>query len=645
MRQIAVDTGGTFTDVVSVSSTGVLRVHKLLSTPDDPGRAIRDGVVVVSGGEAFSLVHGTTVATNALLERRGAHVGLVTTRGFEDVLRLARQNRPDLYALRVEASPPLIARDHTFGARERLGPRGEVLQELFEDAVREVVEWVRENEFEAVAVALLHSYANPRHEEILVEAIGSSLPQIHLTRSSEIVPEFREYERTSTAAVNAYVGPVMSDYLTRLAATVDGPLDVFLSSGGRTSAAHAAHQPVHTVLSGPAGGVVGAVAAAEAVGARTIISFDMGGTSTDVSFAHGQPLISRDASVGGVPVRVPVVDIETVGAGGGSIGWRDRGGALRVGPQSAGANPGPASYGNGGQEPTVTDAHVVLGRLRPDRFLQGEMSLDVDAAHAAISRLAGSLELSIEETALGILDVADAAMVRAIKVVSLERGHDPRECALVSFGGAGGLHAARIATALEITRVVIPRHPGLLSAWGMLRAPRQQISSQSVMVDVSESDKLTAAADELASRHQLPGAIHSFVAALRYRGQSFELEIDWDRERPFEELVQAFHSEHERVYGYRADRPVECTVVRMLSREDVDVVASTPPSDQRSDSGEVAQVRFSSGWHEARIVERSQIAATIAGPAVITELSGTTVVPPGWTIRPSDGHLLMESVQ
>jgi N-methylhydantoinase A len=644
-----VDTGGTFTDVVQRGADGRLRVHKLLSTPDDPSSAIADGVNALRGGaEVAGLVHGTTVATNALLERQGARVAFVTTEGFQDLLALRRQTRPDLYALRVELPDPLVPPERCIGVRERIAYDGRVLQAPDDDEVARIVDELRRVRPDAVAICLLHAYANDAHEQTLAAAIRDAFPSLHVTASSDVVREFREYERASTTAVNAFVGPVMSGYIASLGRRLpDVAIEILQSSGGRTTTEEAKRLPVHTVLSGPAGGVVGALAAAREAGIDRIISFDMGGTSTDVSLCDGDPTLSYESEIDDLPIRVPVLDIFTVGAGGGSIAYRDPGGALRVGPRSAGADPGPACYGRGGSRPTVTDAHLVLGRLRPDRFLAGEMTLDVDAARHAVDTLAADVGLSREETARGILEVADAAMVRAIKVISVRRGHDPRDFALVSFGGAGGLHACRLAEALGMRRVLVPANPGLLSAYGMLHADRERLFSQSVLAPL-ERPILEEAMSRLARRAKTqfdPDADVEHSVDLRYVGQSFEITVAV-RDASVSDLAERFASEHERRFGYRDDeRGLELVAVRCRATVPSAVSASHQAPATTSDlSSASEQVFTGDSFGETSVVERSGIAtgAEPSAPAVVTEYSGTTVIPAGWTVTVRAGHLLLE---
>ncbi len=667
---VGVDTGGTFTDVILRDAQGKVRVHKLLSTPADPSEAIGDGVdrVVAEtrGDEVPHIVHGTTVATNALLERKGARVAFVTTAGFEDLLFLRRQNRPELYRFDIELAPPLVDHADCLGVAERLGYDGSVLAELDEDEIERVVGELVDGGFAAISVCLLHSYANPEHERRLGEAIRNALPDAHVSLSSEVVGEFREYERASTTAVNAFVGPVMARYLTALEGRVDaGRIEILQSSGGRTDIAHAARYPVHTALSGPAGGVVGALTAAREVGIEQIITFDMGGTSTDVSLCDGEVLLTSEAEIGQLPIHVPVIDIHTVGAGGGSIAHADPGGALRVGPQSAGADPGPASYGRGGTEPAVTDAHIHLGRIRPERFLGGRMTLDAQAARQAVARLADKLDLEPDEAARGILDVADANMVRAIKVISLEKGYDPRDFCLVAFGGAGAMHACRLAGTLDIERVLVPRNPGLLSAYGMLNADSQRLYSKTYLRPLAEfferEDAAQALGDDLVRLEEqaerdlgepAERVEHEWSVDLRYEGQSFEIgvPVDWsagaDR---LEDPSEDFEQRHERLYGYRAEgRRVELVTLRLkasvpaknfvLGAVDIAGEAAEPTG-----GADEVEVGFSQGTYSTPVIERETLddGDSFDGPAVITEYSSTTLVPPGWRVEIAGGHMLL----
>ncbi|MBA2663847.1 MAG: hydantoinase/oxoprolinase family protein [Bradymonadaceae bacterium] len=662
---IGIDTGGTFTDVV-LRDGAKLKIHKVLSSPADPSLAIARAVaaVVDATAGAPAIIHGTTVATNALLERRGARVAFVTTAGFEDLLFLRRQHRPELYAFEIVVPAALVGPDACYGVRERIGHDASIIEALEQSSIGALIGWLEAGGFESVAICLLHAYANPIHEQMLGSAIAAALPAMHVSVSHQIVREFREYERASTTSVNAFVGPVMARYLTALSARVDAHrIEILQSHGGRSDIDFAARLPVHTVLSGPAGGVIGALHAAHELGFSKIITFDMGGTSTDVSLCDGEPSLTRWSEIDGLPIGVPVIDIFTVGAGGGSIAAVDAGGALRVGPRSAGASPGPASYAQGGVEPTVTDAHVVLGSLRADRFLGGEMQLDGGAAAQSMRALGEALGMDQRTLARGILDVADASMVRAIKVISLERGLDPRDYTLVAFGGAGGLHACRLAQALEIKRVLVPRHPGLLSAHGMLHADAQRLYGASILRALDwllgttpGHDALRGVLAELEAQALEEMGVAtalleiSVSAELRYVGQSFEISVPvtWrSGDKAFEDPAEGFGARHELLYGYRAkERAIELVTVRVKASVASRIVANFEEQSSASafDFGEQhAQVGFGGGDFEASIIERDGIGegACFLGPAVITEYSGTTVVPAGWRVQCRGGHLIL----
>jgi len=636
---LAVDTGGTFTDLVLLRG-GAVRTLKIPSTPSDPAQAVLDGARrIVSEGERFVLLHGSTVATNALLERRGARVVLVTNSGFEDVIEIGRQNRPQLYALVGHRPPPLVSRENRLGVPGRLGPRGEEVDQLDPTVLEALATLVEERRAESVAVCLLHAYANPEHERLVADALAATgLP---LSVSSELLPEFREYERTSTTVVNAYVAPVMSRYLGRLSEDSGAErVTIMGSNGGAIPVARARREPVHTVLSGPAGGVVGALTWARRAGHERVLSFDMGGTSTDVSLCPGQPLRTREFDIDGQPVAIPVIDIHTVGAGGGSLARVDAGGALRVGPQSAGAAPGPICYGQGGTGVTVTDAHVWLERLPVDAFLGGQGHLDRSAVEGPLGAIAGALGGSLEAAAEGVLAVADAAMERALRVISVERGYDPADFAVLAFGGAGGLHVAELTRRLGAARALVPPDPGLLSAYGMLASPVSRESSRTVLVstaaDGTESlmAEVFAELEAQARREMLDEGtpeesltIQRSVDA-RYMGQSFELRVGATR------WVESFHSLHQERYGYRRpSTPVEAVTLRVVvtappATLDVPELpeAKGPPTIQASN------VVYGGQRLESYKVWRHDLAAghVVEGPAVIQEYSATTWVPPEW---------------
>jgi len=639
---LAVDTGGTFTDLV-LRAGGVLRTLKVPSTPADPSEAVLAGIrELVSRDTAFVLLHGSTVATNALLERRGARVVLVTNEGFEDVIEIGRQNRPQLYALVGHRPPAPVAREDRLGVAGRMGPDGAELAALDPGELAGLADAVRERGAESVAVSLLHAYANPAHEHGVARALdGLGLP---VSLSSEVLPEFREYERTSTTVVNAYVAPVMDRYLGRLEAGAGAVRTTIMgSNGGALPVARARREPVHTVLSGPAGGVMGALAWARRAGHEHIVTFDMGGTSTDVSLCPGRPLRTREFEIAGQPVAVPVIDIHTVGAGGGSIARVDAGGALRVGPESAGAEPGPICYGRGGTRVTVTDAHVWLGTLPADGFLGGARTLDREAVRGPLAGLAASLGTSLEDAAEGVLTVADSAMERALRVISVERGYDPIDFAVVAFGGAGGLHVAELTARLGASRAIVPPDPGLLSAYGMLAAPITHEASRTVLVraDAPEADDrisgaLTTLEDEARTAMAADGFAEAPLTAerwidARYHGQSFELAV------PADDWSERFHRAHHERYGYRRDdTPAEAVTVRVVVTApapelDVPVLAeaSGPPPVVPS------EIHHRGSTRAAGRVQREALRAghRLEGPVVVQEYSGTTWVPPGWRLE------------
>jgi N-methylhydantoinase A len=630
---VAVDTGGTFTDVVAVLD-GQLTILKVPSTPDDPARAVLEGLARVSRAPARVLVHGSTVATNTLLERTGARVALVTNRGFEDVIEIGRQNRPQLYVLVGHRPPPLVARPDRHGISGRLNPDGTVETEMEEEELSGLA--ARLEGAEAVAVCLLHSYADPDHEERVARALAPL--GVPVSTSSRILAEYREYERTATTVVNAYVTPRVDRYLGRLEGEAGVErIRIMGSGGGAVPINRARREAVHTVLSGPAGGVVGALRIAADAGTRDIITFDMGGTSTDVSLCPGAPLHTREFAIAGVPVAVPVIDIHTVGAGGGSIAAMDAGGALRVGPRSAGADPGPICYGRGGRHVTVTDANVWLGRLPPDAFLGGAAPLDRGAIAGPLGDLARRMGATPEEAAEGILSVVDTAMEGALRVISVERGHDPRDFALVPFGGAAGLHAAELAERLGIPRLLVPPDPGVLSAFGMLVSPVRKDAARSVLLpgdaDPAHIDRVFAELEADARAAMAAEGVPDDqvrtrrLADARYAGQSFELTV------PAVEWQRAFHAAHNERYGYqRPGAPVELVTAR------VQATGPTPPTPQRdtrpATAASAAQrtVRYRGGAITARSIPRETLAPgdVIDGPAVLHEYSATLWLPPGW---------------
>lgn len=641
---VAVDIGGTFIDYVALGADGSVRVHKEPSDRHDLAAALLRGLEVVAPEGSQRLVHGTTVATNALLERRGARTGLLATKGFADVLAIGRQNRPRLYALTGRRHPPLVPAELRLEAVERVGADGAVVEELDETSVREAARSLSAAGVESVAVSFLFSFLHPDHEQRAGQLLGEELPGAFICLSSDVLPEYREYERTSTTVVTAYVGPLLDRYLGQVDKAVDGQFQVMQSNGGVIGADEAARRSAHLVLSGPAGGVVGAFEAASRAGFDQVVTFDMGGTSTDVSVCPGAIPTTVEATVAEVPVRLPMIDIHTVGAGGGSLAVKDAGGALRVGPESAGADPGPACYGKSDQ-PTVTDADLVLGRLPADRPLAGAITLDRGRAEAALDRLGRQLGLGVEETALGVLRVVHASMERAIRRMSVERGHDPRRFTLVAFGGAGPMHAVELALELGMAGVLVPRFPGVGSAVGMAGADEIRDFSRTVLqpvdgpVDPSlwEPLELRAAGFEAASRAR--------SADLRYVGQSFEVEV---QAADLTGLRAAFEDAHERLYGYREPgRPVELVTARLRAVTAHPAVTTTTMVGP-APAPATTRLRFDSGWVPAAQVERSSLApgTCLDGPALVLQADTATVVPPGWSGRALDtGDLLLEPVR
>jgi N-methylhydantoinase A len=635
---VAVDTGGTFTDVVALAD-GRLTVLKLPSTPDDPARAVLDGVRRALGDRRYTLVHGSTVATNTLLERTGARVALVTNRGFEDVIEIGRQNRPQLYAVVGHRPPTLVAREDRHGVAGRIGPDGDEEEGLRPEELNGLLG--RLDGAEAIAICMLHSYADARHEERVAAALAElGLP---ISISSRLLPEYREYERTATTVVNAYITPRMDRYLGALEDQADADrIRIMGSGGGAITVRRARGEAVHTVLSGPAGGVVGALRLAGDAGIDRIVTFDMGGTSTDVSLCPGAPLHTREFTIAGVPVAVPVIDIHTVGAGGGSIAHMDAGGALRVGPRSAGAEPGPICYGRGGRQVTVTDANVWLGRLPADAFLGGESTLDRAAVEAPLHELADRIDTTPDDAAEGILAVVDTAMEGALRVISVERGYDPADFTLVAFGGAAGLHAAELAARLGIPQVLVPPDPGVLSALGMLVSPVRKDVARSLLLRGEDAapGRLTAVFEELedaalramAEEGLEPDhvSLHR-LADVRYAGQSFELTV------PAGDWAARFHRAHADRYGFnRPDATLELVTARVQAVGPALPTPRRPPADTAggtpAQAGREQTVRYRGRSLRARVTARSLLrpGATVEGPAIVHEYSATLWLPPDW---------------
>jgi N-methylhydantoinase A len=667
VRQLGVDVGGTFTDLV-LSSDGGVTVAKVPSTPDDQAQGILDGLdrLEVAPADLHRLAHGTTVATNTVLERDGARVVLLTTAGFRDLLTIGRQDRPRLYDLAARRPAPLVPSTLVVEVHERIGADGNVVVALTDDEVARVVDEVRASAPEAVAVSLLFGFLVPDHERRLAEALEPL--GVPITRASALLPVLREVERTSTVALNAYVAPRMRRYLASLTDRLEEagsrlPVEVMRSGGGTLTTRVASREPIHTLLSGPAAGAWGAAALGAAVGASDLIAFDVGGTSTDVTLiAAGRPATTAEGDIDGLPFAVTTTDIHTIGAGGGSLAWRDAGGALRVGPRSAGAVPGPACYGRGGTEPTVTDANVVLGRLDPDVRLGGTMPMAPDLALAAITRLADTLGLEPIACAEGIVRVTDAQMAKALRVVSVERGRDPRSFDLVPFGGAGPLHQAALAEELGCRRVLVPPNPGVLSALGLLAAPVTVDQARSRVVaadDLADAElasgwhELTDRAAAVLAEQDVEVAATRRSADLRYRGQAFELEVPAPAGRAdVPALVAAFHAAHHERYGYdQPEAPVEVVTLRVR----LEGPAPTLPLERLRGGGDVDgatraihEVVLEGRRLEARIVDRHALGAgaVIRGPAVVVGLDATCWVAPWQRGEVEDhGTLVLEEAR
>ncbi len=634
-RQLGIDIGGTFTDFVEVSEAGI-RTWKRLSTPAAPQESVLAGVKSAAGHER--VVHGSTIATNALLERKGPRTFLVVTGGFKDLLEIRRQTRPELYALEPRRNPHVVRRGDVIPVQERLDHEGHAVVELTEDEVARVADAAVEAGAEAVAICLLHSYVNADHEQRIAAALRER--GVPTCASHEVLPEYREYERGSTTAVNAFLQQAVGEYLSGLEAELPG-LRIMHSGGGLSAANEAAERPVTMILSGPAGGVLGARATAAQSGIDRVIAFDMGGTSTDVALCDGDVSLRSSTEVDGMAIQAPLVDIETVGAGGGSIARIDPGGALQVGPASAGADPGPACYGLG-ELPTVSDANLVLGRLWPEQALGGALLPDTGRARAAIETLGDA-----ESMAAAIVQVANTNMARAIRRVSLERGHDPAEFTLVAFGGAGPLHACEVAADVGIGRVLIPPTPGVLSALGMLTAPEAVERSQAVLVplDPAAADTLDATARTLEDQARAAFRAEGFVeeriawsADMRYQGQAHELRV------PLEEpavpgAAAAFHAAHWQRYGFSAE---ERTVELVTLRARIEAAAPGIPIAAEQDSAFEALEGASAA---GRVIHRAALAdgRTVTGPCVVVQDDATTWIPDGWSGRQDAAqNLLLE---
>lgn len=668
--RIGIDSGGTFTDVCLFDdASGQVAVWKVPSTPDDPSRAIARGTqegterVGAKPGDVAYFGHGTTVGTNALIQHRGVRTGLITTDGFRDLIEIGRQKRPDLYDLQVDKAAPLVTRDLRFGVAERLRHDGSVETQLDEDGVRQAARELRDAGVKAVAIGFLYGFVRPEHEETARRIVAEEFPEAFICTSHEVAPEFREYERISTAVVNAYLGPVMQGYIQRLAERlkelgVTTTPHLTQSNGGVIGFDMAARLPVRTVLSGPSTGVVAAQAIGRMTGIENLITFDMGGTSSDVALLRGgEAKLASEANVHGYPIKAPMLDIHTVGAGGGSIAAIDSGGLLKVGPRSAGADPGPVCYARGSTEPAVTDANVVLQTLNPTHLLGGRMPIDRALSKQAIGRIAEQLGLDLMATAQGIISVVTANMAKAIRVISVQRGHDPRDYALVAFGGAGPLHAARLARELEMKRIVVPRNPGIGCALGLLltdlranfATTRLATLGDGLVPDMAEIFAgLEAQAEHWFAEENVAPADRELkrTADLRYHGQNYELAIDVPdgpiTPATIRALADGFAEAHKRLYGFVAEgEPVQLVTYRVEAIGFVPKAEFQPEPDAGPDASAAIMGRRevwfpeAGGFVDCALYDRDKLRSgnLIEGPAIIEQMDATTVLLPGMTAR------------
>jgi N-methylhydantoinase A len=673
MLIVGIDVGGTFTDLTAVDeATGRVVVTKVPSRPLAEGAAVLAGLAAlgIASRDVRRLVHGTTVGTNAVLERRGARVALVTTAGFRDLIEIGRTKRniPALFVPTFVRPKPVVERKHRFEVRERLTAEGAVLVPLDGASVERALDGVLAAGAEAVAVCLLHAYLNPAHERAVADAVKGRRPGLPVSCSADVVPEYREFERFSTTVLNAYLRPLMDDYLSgleeRLRATgyAHGVLTVG-SSGGMMTTDTARRLPIKTIFSGPAGGVSQACFVGAAAGVRSFITYDMGGTSTDVCLVHElSPVMTSDSMLGAFPVKVPQLDMHTVGAGGGSIAWRDVDGSLQVGPRSAGASPGPAAYGLGGTEPTVTDANIVLGRIGGARRLGGSIALDPARAHAAVAALAAQMGggLSVQALAEGIVTIAVARMTSAIREISIQRGHDPRDFTLVAFGGAGPMHALAVAEEIGLPRVLVPRHPGNFSALGLLASDVKHDDVRTRVGPLRErlptlaqlfAEMATAAEQQLAlegfapSRRRLVRSVD-----VRYRGQAFELNVGVEEPLALERIKADFHARHRAAYGHASpEAPIELVNARLIAYGLVDKPATGLHRSGTTSLDEALLARrpvwFGGLRHDCPVWERDRLPerAELRGPGIVEEFGATTVILPGWRgVVDEHGNLLFE---
>jgi N-methylhydantoinase A len=676
--RIGVDTGGTFTDVSLIDEgTGEMHIMKVPSTPQNPSLAVLNGVkqiikeTNIDFNQISFFIHGSTVATNALLEQKGAKTGLITTKGFKDVLQIGRQTRPKLYDFRARKSEPLVPRNLRLELNERIDYQGNIVHEVEKDEVLKLAETIKANKLTSLAVCFMHSYINPANEYKVKEILAEALPELSVTISCEVLPEIKEFERTSTAVANAYVLPKMKFYLGHLKDNlkklkIPSSLYIMQSNGGIISANTAMNMPVRTVLSGPAGGVLAGSLVAKNTPFKNIITIDMGGTSLDTALIENEiPQYTTVSEVEGRPIKVPMIDMHTIGSGGGSIAWIDTGGALRVGPQSSGADPGPVCYGKGGTEPTVSDANVILGRLNPVSILGGKMKMDLESARKVMKeKIADPLGITIEEAAEGILKVINANMVRGIRVISVEKGHDPREFSLMAFGGAGPLHAVDIAKEINSREVIIPPTPGITCATGMLMADVKHDyvkSFTAYLNDVSTeqfNEQLFSLAEEAYKDLFEEGFSEKDIALeasldLRYQHQAYEINISLSDTVVTDELITesitSFHENHKNIYGFnRPNESLEVANIRLVGIGKIKKIMHGETSYEEVDKliNPIAkrQVYFNSQYHETSIFNRSDITSntTITGPAIIEQMDSTIIIHPGQTAKTDSlGNLII----
>ncbi len=659
---VGIDAGGTFTDFVAIETGDelTLRVHKTLSTPDAPERAILDGLAAMGLQQhieagSLKIFHGSTVATNATLERKLARTAFITNRGFRDMLTLARQTRPALYALEFAPVEPPVPRELCLETSGRMAADGSILEPLTDDDLQQLMEQVAAVQAEAVAINLLFSFLDGSMEEKIEQALLTRFPDLVVSRSSRVLPEYKEYERGIATWLNAALGPVVSGYIRRLNQSLGNcPLQIMQSSGETLEAGNAADAAARLLLSGPAGGLTAINYLGAQIGQPGIISFDMGGTSTDVALLDGDIAITNEGRIANYPVAVPMVDMHTIGAGGGSIAFVDSGGLLQVGPRSAGAQPGPACYGQGGSEATVTDANLVLGHLPVGAPMAGDLDLDLDLARAAIARLAEPLGLGVEETAAGIVSIANEHMAEAIRQISVYRGHDPREFLLASFGGAGGLHVCALAEAMDMKRAMVPVHGGVLSALGMVVAKQGRQYSRTLgrasaelddeILQTSFADLQQQAVAELIAEGAVADSIsYDLAIDMRYLGQSYTLTVPW---RKLARTIAAFGDLHKTRYGYALEEETECVNLRLhawVARREIELPALKPAAACNN----TAPPKVSTSAQGFALCRRDELkpGEIVTGPAVVLEYSATTYVAPGWRAgRDDPGNLLLDKI-